>query len=76
MRVKIYLTADGSGAGVAPVLYIEDKPGARVPPHPNGQSWMYFATVDRHDPILAAESSQIAAALETGEAYVGHCLPL
>jgi hypothetical protein len=76
MRVRIYLTANGSGGGVAPVLYVEDRPDVQVPPHPNGQSWMYFATVERHDRILAAESSRIAAAFETGEAYVGCCLPI
>jgi hypothetical protein len=75
MQVRIFLTADSSDKGRAPVLYLEDRPGVVVPEHPGGGTWKYFATVAIGDPSLAFEVEALKAAFLIGTHHVGGRLP-
>jgi hypothetical protein len=76
MRVMIYLTTGADAKRTAPVLYVEDRPGAALPEHPKALRWSYFATVDGNDPLLAREQQQLRAAFANGAPYVSELLPL
>lgn len=75
MQVRIFLTADGSDHGTAPVLYLEDRPGAIAPAHPDGGQWKYFATVKLGDPVLSIVATKLKTALEAGQPLIGDRLP-
>jgi hypothetical protein len=75
MQVRMFFTNNGSTHGTAPVLYLEDRPGAIAPAHPDSGQWQYFATVKLGDPILALEAEALKTALETGRHHISKRLP-
>jgi len=71
----MFFTNNGSKHGAAPVLYLEDRPGAIAPAHPSGGQWQYFATVKLGDPILSLEGEALKRALDAGRPHLSDRLP-
>ncbi len=53
MQVLVFTTTAEDGSTTGPTLFVPDRPGITLPPHPRSLEWKYFATIDDRDDLLA-----------------------
>lgn len=65
MRVLVFATERTSGGSLrSPFVAIPDSAIASLPKHPQGQHWMYFATMAADDVMLSRANERLATVLQ------------
>jgi hypothetical protein len=71
MQLMVFVTDDDvSAEGTGPLLIVEERPNAVLPPHPRSLAWKYFATVALEDTLLEGDRAAIEAAVVTRRSHI------
>jgi hypothetical protein len=73
-RLLVFVTETGPDTTSGPIVFLEDRPDAALPPNPRGLGWRYFATVGRKDALIGEEWEAIEDGIATDGYYISNRL--
>jgi hypothetical protein len=73
-RLLVFVTETGPETTSGPIVFVEDRPEAALPPNPRGLGWRYFATVGRGDALIGEEREAIEAGIAEDGYYISNRL--
>jgi hypothetical protein len=71
MQVLVFVTDDArSPQGSGPILVVQARPEAVLPPHPRALEWRYFATMETDDTFFGRGRGLMKLALSSGRPFI------